>query len=261
MSAFSMTRLDELQADDAIWGLDENARLELVDALCEAKLEPDSSWEHSAAVATIALQQAIPSGPSERLLRALRDAAPLSRPMSERSSGPSLASSSASSPLVEGVAKWWAQPNAILAAALLTLSAVLWWTNVPSQSVVAPQALRQELLQVRDAAVWSWSGGAPEGDVVWHGPSQRGAMRFRGLPVNDPSQHQYQLWIVDAKRNAAHPVDGGVFNVPNGQAEVVIPIDPKVVVHEAQAFVVTVEAPGGVVVSDREQIVVLAKPL
>lgn len=85
-------------------------------------------------------------------------------------------------------------------------------------------------------------------------------MTFRGLPANDPQQHQYQLWIVDGKRNAAHPVDGGVFDMPEGQSEVVIPIDPKVLVHEAQAFVVTMEVVGGVVVSDREQIVVLAKP-
>ena len=39
-----------------------------------------------------------------------------------------------------------------------------------------------------------------------------------------------------------------------------IPIDPKIIVHEAQAFVVTVENRGGVVVSDRAQIVALAKP-
>jgi len=85
-------------------------------------------------------------------------------------------------------------------------------------------------------------------------------MTFRGLPPNDLQQRQYQLWIVDGKRNAAHPVDGGVFDVPAGQAEVVIPIGPRVLVHEAKAFVVTLEVVGGVVVSDREQIVVLAKP-
>ena len=85
-------------------------------------------------------------------------------------------------------------------------------------------------------------------------------MTFRDLPPNDPTRRQYQLWIVDGKRDAAHPVDGGVFDMPNGQTDVVIPIDPKILVHDAQAFVVTVETVGGVVVSDREQIVVLAKP-
>jgi hypothetical protein len=156
----------------------------------------------------------------------------------------------------------WLQPNMVLAAALLTLSVVWLWTSdsVMGRRAVAPNMLRQELMQVSDTAVWNWSGGAPKGDVVWHGASQRGTMRFLGLPPNDPRQRQYQLWIVDGKRNAAQPVDGGVFDVPAGQSEIVIPIDPKVLVHEAKAFVVTIEVVGGVVVSDREQIVVLATP-
>ena len=45
MSASSMTRLDELQADDAIWGLDASAGQELVDALREAAVDADPSWE------------------------------------------------------------------------------------------------------------------------------------------------------------------------------------------------------------------------
>ena len=243
MSAAQMTRLDELQADDAIWGVDEAAQQELAEALRGADLERDDSWERSAAVATVALQEGLPSMPSQQLMDTLRAAAPLPQ-------------------LETSAIRHWLQPNMVLAAALLTLSVAVWWTSGSSMGpgVVAPQALRQELMQVGDTAVWSWSGGAPGGDVVWHGPSQRGAMTFRGLPPNDPQQRQYQLWIVDGKRNAAHPVDGGVFDVPAGQSEVVIPIDPKVLVHEAKAFVVTLEVVGGVVVSDREQIVVLAKP-
>jgi hypothetical protein len=243
MSAAQLTRLDELQADDAIWGVDEVAHQELVDGLHAADLERDSSWERSATVVTIALQQGLPRGPSPELMKSLRASAPIS--LQEVST-----------------VRHWPQPNLVLAAALLTLSVVLWWTSGPAigGGIVAPQALRQELMQVGGSAVWNWSGGDSGGDVVWHGPSQRGAMTFRGLPPNDPKQRQYQLWIVDGKRDAAHPVDGGVFDMPNGQTEVVIPIDPKILVHDAQAFVVTVETVGGVVVSDREQIVVLAKP-
>ncbi|MFT6080696.1 MAG: hypothetical protein ACJAYX_004028 [Planctomycetota bacterium] len=238
-----MTRLDELQADDAIGGLDEAEQQELAEALRAAGLERDASWERIAAVAMVALQQGLPSGPSPQLMNALRAAAPVSQ-------------------LRVSMAQRWLQPNMVLAAALLTLSVVLLWTSdsVMGRRAVAPNMLRQELMQVSDTAVWNWSGGAPKGDVVWHGPSQRGTMRFSGLPPNDPRQRQYQLWIVDGKRNAAQPVDGGVFDVPAGQSEVVIPIDPKVLVHEAKAFVVTIEVVGGVVVSDREQIVVLATP-
>jgi hypothetical protein len=243
MSSEPMTRLDELQADDAIGGLDEAEQQELAEALRAAGLERDASWERIAAVAMVALQQGLPSGPSPQLMNALRAAAPVSQ-------------------LRVSMAQRWLQPNMVLAAALLTLSVVLLWTSdsVMGRRVVAPNMLRQELMQVSDTAVWNWSGGAPKGDVVWHGPSQRGTMRFSGLPPNDPRQRQYQLWIVDGKRNAAQPVDGGVFDVPAGQSEVVIPIDPKVLVHEAKAFVVTIEVVGGVVVSDREQIVVLATP-
>lgn len=245
MSDPVMTRIDELQADAAMWGLDDQSQQELDLALRQAGLDLDPSWERSAAVATLALQQAVPSAPSPWLMAALRAAAPV--PQSKP---------------VAPVLRLLAHPNSILAAALLTLAVVVWWGRDTRSDPhkMAPVALRQELLHAGDTAVWQWSGGKAHGDVVWHGGSQRGTMRFLDLPANDPAKQQYQLWIVDAKRNAAQPVDGGVFDVPAGETEVVIPIDPKVVVHDAQAFVVTVEAPGGVVVSDREQIVVLAKP-
>lgn len=37
-------------------------------------------------------------------------------------------------------------------------------------------------------------------------------MRFRNLKPNGPKTQQYQLWIIDGERNAAQPVDGGVFD-------------------------------------------------
>lgn len=266
MSTADPSRLDELQADAALWGLDDAEEQELAEALRQAGVERDDSWERGAAVMTVALQADVPGGPSEALLQRLRQSAPIGvAEPGVANPSPSLATPSLSTPsLAPGTAaprQWW-QPNTLLAAALLLLSAVIWWTGDASDgaTAIAPTELRKELLQVGDAVSWNWSGGAPQGDVVWHAPSQRGTMRFRGLPANDPSKRQYQLWIVDGKRNAAHPVDGGVFDVPAGQAEIVIPIDPKIFVHDAQAFVVTVETAGGVVVSDRKEIVVLAKP-
>ncbi len=98
------------------------------------------------------------------------------------------------------------------------------------------------------------------GDVVWSHTQQEGYMRFRGLAANDVSAQQYQLWVFDTARDDRYPVDGGVFDIPAGVDEVIVPIDPKVFVNEAVLFAVTVERPGGVVVSDRERIVVLAKP-
>ena len=60
-------------------------------------------------------------------------------------------------------------------------------------------------------------GVLPEtsGDVIWSDRKQEGYMRFRGLPSNDPTKTQYQLWIVDPSRDE-RPVDGGVFDVAPG---------------------------------------------
>jgi len=100
-------------------------------------------------------------------------------------------------------------------------------------------------------------GRAVAGDVVWSPDSQQGYMRFTGLPQNDPKAKQYQLWIFDAQRPDATPVDGGVFDITTN-AEMVVPIQAKLAVGQATMFAVTVEAPGGVVVSKREHIVALA---
>jgi hypothetical protein len=97
------------------------------------------------------------------------------------------------------------------------------------------------------------------GDVVWSAARQQGFMQFRGLAVNDPSKAQYQLWIFDAERPEAYPVDGGVFDVPeNAGGDVLVRIDPRLPISRATAFAITVERPGGVVVSSRERLPLLA---
>lgn len=97
------------------------------------------------------------------------------------------------------------------------------------------------------------------GDVVWSSDRQEGYMLFRGLAPNDHAENQYQLWIFDPTRAdwEAKPVDGGVFDVTDA-GEVVVPIDAKLAVSEAVLFGVTVEVPGGVVVSERERLVLTA---
>lgn len=116
-----------------------------------------------------------------------------------------------------------------------------------------PEALRLAWAKTDDPLA-----GEATGDVVWSNEAQEGYMRFVGLPVNDPGEQQYQLWIFDKGRSDKTPVDGGVFDVTEA-GEVIVPIDPKVRVDEAVMFAVTVERPGGVVVSDRAHIVTLAK--
>jgi hypothetical protein len=96
-------------------------------------------------------------------------------------------------------------------------------------------------------------------DVVWDPATQKGFAHFAGLKSNDPQVQQYQLWIFDATRDQRYPVDGGVFDVPANSPDVVIPIRATLPIREAAAFAVTVEKPGGVVVSDLNHVVALGK--
>jgi anti-sigma-K factor RskA len=155
------------------------------------------------------------------------------------------------------------------AASLLVASGAVWMllrkdapTTVATAAV--PATARTELLaSAGDAAKLAWTAtpdpnarGA-SGDVVWSQTQQRGFMRFVGLAPNDPAQFQYQLWIFDKDRDEKFPVDGGVFNV-SSTGEVIVPISAKLHVTDATLFAVTIEKPGGVVVSKRERIVVTA---
>ena len=96
------------------------------------------------------------------------------------------------------------------------------------------------------------------GDVVWSTAEQRGYLRFVDLAVNDPAREQYQLWIFDVAQDERYPVDGGVFDVASS-GEVVVAIDSKLAIQEATLFAITVEKPGGVVVSSRERLPLLAQ--
>jgi hypothetical protein len=124
------------------------------------------------------------------------------------------------------------------------------------------------IAEAKDAVRISWTptedvaAKGSSGEVVWSNARQEGYMTFRALSANDPTKEQYQLWIFDAERDEKYPVDGGVFDVGAAQAgpggEVVVPIVAKVAVKTPKLFAVTIEKPGGVVVSKRERIAVTA---
>jgi hypothetical protein len=161
------------------------------------------------------------------------------------------------------------------AAASLLLAVAAWWPKLAVQeakmvSVPPPVPTlaeqRERLVASAPAAIReSWSGtddpasARVAGDVVWDPVTQSGYMRFVGLPANDVTAEQYQLWIFDGTRDDRYPVDGGVFDIPAGATEVVVPIHARLPVRKAALFAVTVERPGGVVVSSRERIVALAQ--
>lgn len=129
----------------------------------------------------------------------------------------------------------------------------------------SPEEAFQSLAARSDAVRLSWTttedptATGASGEVVWSDEAQTGFMRFAGLQANDPEEFQYQLWVFDAERDERFPVDGGVFDIPAGADEVIVPIEARLPVGSATLFAVTVERPGGVVVSDRSRIAVLAQ--
>jgi hypothetical protein len=142
-------------------------------------------------------------------------------------------------------------------------------TPVPPEVPVTPAEERAAMLTRPDAlkvtlnltlgATQEPAAAGASGDVVWDPITQRGFIRFVGLKPNDPRLHQYQVWIFDGARDQRYPVDGGVFDVPADPAEVVVPIRAALLVHDPKAFAVTIEKPGGAVVSDRSHVVALGK--
>ena len=97
-----------------------------------------------------------------------------------------------------------------------------------------------------------------QGEILWSDELQQGVMRFEGLPANDPSKQQYQLWIFDSNRPAETPVDGGVFDITKENSGYVA-VNAKLKVAHPTLFAITIEKPGGVVVSTRKDLALLAK--
>jgi hypothetical protein len=162
-------------------------------------------------------------------------------------------------------------------AASLAIAVIGWWPRLMTQGShpqvpVAHEipeaeriaAAREQLAANPNVIKRDWTAtkdvNAPAvtGDVVWDNATQTGYVRFSGLPANDPQSKQYQLWIFDAKRSDKFPINGGVFDV-RSDGEVIVPIHARIPVLDPAMFAVTLEQAGGVVVSEREHILVLAK--
>lgn len=126
----------------------------------------------------------------------------------------------------------------------------------PAQERAALLA-RPEAIKVILGATKDPAAAGVTGDAVWDPVTQRGFLHFVGLAANDPNLRQYQLWIVDGARDKRYPVDGGVFDVPSNSTEVIVPFRAALPVRQAKAFAVTIEKPGGVVVSEQQHVVVL----
>ena len=147
-----------------------------------------------------------------------------------------------------------------VAAAVIGLLAVVTYQAAPQQTPSEAHAILRteapDLLERSFQGLGTYTGSS--GNVIWSDAKQAGYMTLAGLPVNDPTKAQYQLWIVDPKRDEA-PIDGGVFDIVEGGVPNIVPIAAKLSLTDPQAFVITLEQPGGVVKSKQEHLVALAK--
>jgi anti-sigma-K factor RskA len=96
------------------------------------------------------------------------------------------------------------------------------------------------------------------GEVVWSGDRQEGFLVIRGLAEVEPASGTYQLWIFDDSRDARFPIDGGMFTIRDAALATHVPIRATLPVRQPTLFAVTLEPPGGVVVSDRKRLLLTA---
>ena len=134
--------------------------------------------------------------------------------------------------------------------------------EVPPRVLTPSENYETLLSSAKDIKRTFWEnpkdGNEKFGEIIWSESEQKGFMKLNGFPSNDAAKECYQLWIFDETQSDKTPIDGGVFNVTSG-GEIIIPIDAKLKFKNPKMFAVTVEKPGGVVVSAREKIVALGK--
>lgn len=171
--------------------------------------------------------------------------------------------------MIPGAGPSFASLGWLAAAACLALAGVAWFSDRNAATGADPASAKSRLVaSATDLTRWNWlplgelEGRTISGEAVWSTAAQRGYLSFAGLESNDPAREQYQLWIFDPSQSDTTPIDGGVFNIPPAAAgsEIVIPIDPKLRPAGPVMFAITIEKPGGVVVSDRKRLILIARP-
>jgi hypothetical protein len=276
-------RMLELLADRAIFGLEGSEQEELARLEREfPELASDQSFEVAAAAFSLSALEVEPM-PSNLRSKLENEAGKLCSAAEEDFAEPVESSwNTTRAPVAKveyekpgfSLAQWLGWGVAAAAVALLALNVWVFRPDAPAEVAggdIEPPIEReltvtekmQDMINGRGEIVRTeWlaptEDSSVSGEVVWSDSRQQGYMRFKGLEVNDSSKEQYQLWIFDETQDESTPVDGGVFDI-SADGEVVVPIDAKLAVKNPKMFAVTVEKPGGVVVSKREKIVALAK--
>lgn len=286
MKEVNKERLFELLADQTVFGLNEEESVELQRLKAEfPEWERDISFELAAAFVNLAGLDLDENLPADLRAKVSKNALEF---FNKQTGSAQITSDSAVkfTPNIkrkfetETKGSFWQWLGWGLAAtACLVLAVDLWTTHSVKQPVVvakletsptpkpeltAAEQRERLIASTPDIIRSSWTEANPKnpknisGDIVWSNTAQKGFMRFRGLPANDPNKEAYQLWIVDETQDAKTPISGGVFDV-NSDGEVVVPINAQIKVRKPKAFAVTKEKPGGVVVSKQEEVMTIAK--
>jgi hypothetical protein len=266
-------RMQKLLADQAVQGLTSSEKLELQTMLQSVDAESANRFAEDLELTAATLDRymspaadtmdSMPAAMQDNVLAAMHDARLLDRKRTEVDASASASvhelpalpvtppDNTASRSGAGAMAGWYA------AAASFALALIFGWqllqVQSPEQLLPGAAIQRQALLAQNSTMVIPWQTPDDQrfanvtGDVVWDNASQTGFMRLTNMPVNDPANSQYQLWIVDPERDE-RPVDGGVFNVSDS-GEVIVPINSKLPIIQPAAFAITEEQPGGVVVS------------
>lgn len=254
-------RFDELCAGRAMGDLSVEEERELAAICRDLGVPPDDSLEWLAAEleieSVLSAAEPLPEGLSKRL----QDWAKVPPAVIPHPAVPA-APPSVVQPQVPSWRRLIGHPATGWAAAAAAV--VIAWLS-PRESAPLPAAIAEgrlraeagDLIESRFSGIGDFKDAG--GTVVWSDSRQQGFMKLSGIPANDPAKAQYQLWIVDPARDADAPVDGGVFDIPSDGSPVVVPIAAKLALSKPQAFVITLEQPGGVVKSKQEKVVALAK--
>lgn len=258
--------IQELLAGRVLGDLSD-AEASKLDGLMNNKLSNDlRDLEHAAASVQVAFEanmsETLPARLREKLLsdatRSLSGLDPLTTTPA-RQDGDVVAPAQTDGSRIQSreMFAWLAMAGAVM------IAVGLWVSGQSSPSERSASLSRADLIaEATDLVQVSWTDGKTPfgdkvgGDVVWSTSKQQGFMRFVDMPINDPSVEQYQLWIIDPKRGD-EPVDGGVFDISES-GEVIVPINAKLGVIGPAAFAITIEQPGGVVVSTQDRLPLLA---
>ena len=265
MSNHEYEKLTDLLADRALHGLSDEERREL--EILKAQYPELDEQEFERAAAAIQLTEAMKPEPLPKHLRSkiIADAEDFFG--QEKVDRPS---NVVPFPIQKVKRNHWQMAGWYAAAACLVLALIAGWSQVKEMFGEKPKAptvaeLKNELeKKANDKVKASWSPTKypgvenVQGDVVWSNEKQQGYMRFTNLPKNDPQQSVYQLWIFDENQDEKYPVDGGIFDAQNN-GEIIVPIQAKLKVGKPTLFAITIEKPGGVVVSKRDKLILTAK--